>query len=170
MKKHYLLLIVIISNLLILLQNKNDYGFVSTYLWIISIFFLHKIVDPPYPNSKSNFKTPIYILFFLSLIFLRKIIQDYKQRVDQDVIEVSDLIDKNSQIILFLAPIHKKDQIYYYSRGNIKPETIDQKDLSSISSKYYFLDNYNLDLLNSSSPPKYKIMRQWSNAYDQTIL
>ncbi len=133
---------------------------------IIFVMFAVDIIKNKYIQ-----KLLVVSLFVINIHFyITKNIQAYKQGVDRDVVEVSEIFKNNSQIIYFLAPIHKKDQIYFYSQGNIKLETIDEKKLNNINPGYYFLDNQNLDLLNSTNHSKYKIMRQWSNTYDHTTL
>ncbi len=116
----------------------------------------------------------IIIVVYLSIVnlnyYIFQNIPYYQKRLDKDVYEITKIIKKNPQKLFFNAPFHKKDQIYYYSQGKINPEPISQKDFVNIHPGYYFLDNLNLPLLNSSNPPKYEMMREWFTTYDHTIL
>lgn len=118
--------------------------------WIQSIFVIYLII--------------INIKFYLSTN-----IPSYQKKLDKDVCEISKIITQKDQKIFFYAPIHKKDQIYYYSRGRIKLVPISQNFFANIDSGYYFVDYKNLGLFKDRFS-EVRVIKDWTNIYDHTVL
>jgi hypothetical protein len=113
----------------------------------------------------SIFTTNIYFFIFKNIPLY--------QKNTLDVYEVSKIIEKSPSELSFIAPIHKKDQIYYYSQGKINPQPLSSSYLkqsgNSELSGYYFIDNINLVLLNNTHFSNYTIIKKWPSC-DYTSL
>jgi len=132
--------------------------------------FLKKII--PFFNQKILLFSIIFIVIFTNVYsFISSNLPTYHKLLNQDVYEITKIINRNSQKLFFSAPIHKIDQIYYYSQGKINPEPISENDFVNIDTGYYFVDEPSFTLLkNSLDSTKYELVKEWFGAYDHITL
>lgn len=111
----------------------------------------------------------IYLLTINIKSYLLANIPSYQKKLDKDVYEVSKMIPQKDQKIFFYAPIHKKDQIYYYSQGQIKLVPISQEFFANIDSGYYFVNYKDLTLFKDNHS-EFRVIKDWTSTYDHTVL
>jgi len=116
----------------------------------------------------------VYLLIMNIYYFISQNIPLYQQQSNQDAYEVSEILSQDTSKLSFIAPIHKKDQIYYYSQGKIDSQSFDgipQKESANFKlSGSYFVDNINFLTLNDYYPSSaYTIVKEWP-LYDHTLL
>lgn len=82
----------------------------------------------------------LYCYFFINL-------PTYHREYNQDVADISLLFIRKSSPLFFAAPVHKIDQIYYYSRGTINPIMVNscqQLTISHSPIQYFLADESSL--------------------------